>query len=342
MLWIWSHIPLFCLSDDENFATIEWKDLKNNKCHLRLSLINIMLGDSVLYLITFDIKVKKPAFAKILRLQDMEGIVLTEEHINGIQERFKQHIKDLGDGDLAVEKEKLCYLIQNEEQRISSSVDKINIYATIILTVLPLVLAVIDLKAIITLPFLLILGIVLMVYSLANICAYVFKAIKVQGISKSTFSDLRGSQEKDKEILLQYQYDWQQLKYKAQLFVSYVLNLQEWVILILVLTVGISIGIAFQDIRDNETPTNGMGDSEVITLNIGDVEETYNQDAVKWKELLLEIEKESCKHIIFIGNYDKMPVFFDELDKYDDLEIDFLQDSQMDKEQIKIIIREER
>lgn len=300
-----------------------------------------MFGDSALYFITFDIKEKKLTFVKILRLQDMDGIVLTEEKINGIQERFRQHIENLGDADLAVEKEKLCYLIQNEDQRISASVDKINIYATIILTVLPLVLAVIDLKAIIALPFLLIVGIVLMIYSLANICTYVFKAIKVQGISKSTFSDLRESQKKEKEILLQYQYDWQQLKYKAQLFVSYVLNLQEWVILILFLTVGVSIGVAFKDIGDNEILTNRMGNSEVITLNIDSVKEPYNQDAVEWKELLLDIENESYKHIVFIGNYDKAPVFFNELDKYDDLEIDFLQDSQMDKEQIKII-REER
>ena len=107
-----------------------------------------MFGDSALYFITFDIKEKKLTFVKILRLQDMDGIVLTEEKINGIQERFRQHIENLGDADLAVEKEKLCYLIQNEDQRISASVDKINIYATIILTVLPLVLAVIDLKAI--------------------------------------------------------------------------------------------------------------------------------------------------------------------------------------------------
>ena len=256
-----------------------------------------MFGDSALYFITFDIKEKKLTFVKILRLQDMDGIVLTEEKINGIQERFRQHIENLGDADLAVEKEKLCYLIQNEDQRISASVDKINIYATIILTVLPLVLAVIDLKAIIALPFLLIVGIVLMIYSLANICTYVFKAIKVQGISKSTFSDLRESQKKEKEILLQYQYDWQQLKYKAQLFVSYVLNLQEWVILILFLTVGVSIGVAFKDIGDNEILTNRMGNSEVITLNIDSVKEPYNQDAVEWKELLLDIEKESYKHI---------------------------------------------
>lgn len=146
-----------------------------------------MFGDVILYFITYDIKLKKVAFSKILRLQDMEGIILKEEKINGIQERFKQHVEELCEEDLAVEKEKLCYLIQNEEQRISSSVDKINIYASIILTVLPLVLAVVDLKGIITLPFPLLVSVILMVYSLINICAYVFKAIKVQKISKSSF-----------------------------------------------------------------------------------------------------------------------------------------------------------
>lgn len=299
-----------------------------------------MFGDSILYLITFDIELKNVKIAKILRLQEMEGLVLSEEHINGIQERFKQHIEHLSNEDLAVEKEKLCYLIQNEEQRISSSVDKINIYASIILTVFPLVLAVIDLKRIITLPFLLVLGIFFMVYSLVNICAYVFKAIKVQGIRKSTFSDLRASQKKDKEILVQYQYDWQQLKTKAQLFVSYVLNLQEWIILVLSLAVIVSMGIAIKGTCANGLSINGIKNSEVITLNIYNVDEPYNQDAIKWKELLLDTEKESYKRIVFIGNCDEMPTFFNELDKYDDLEIDFLQDSQMDKEQIKIILEE--
>lgn len=203
-----------------------------------------------------------------------------------------------------------------------------------------MVLAVIDLKRIITLPFLLVLGIFFMVYSLVNICAYVFKAIKVQGIRKSTFSDLRASQKKDKEILVQYQYDWQQLKTKAQLFVSYVLNLQEWIILVLSLAVVVSMGIAIKGTCGNELSINGIKNSEVITLNIYNVDEPYNQDAIKWKELLLDTEKESYKRIVFIGNCDEMPTFFNELDKYDDLEIDFLQDSQMDKEQIKIILEE--
>ena len=339
-MWILSHSPLLCFSDDDNFATIDFEKLKKKKCHMRVSIINIMFGDSILYLITFDIKRKKFEPYKLLNLKEMEGILLTEEHIYEIQGRFRQHIIELTDEELAVEKEKLCYLIENENQRISSSVDKINIYATIILTVLPLMLAIIDLKVIITLHFTLILGIILIVYSLINICVYVFSAVKVQGISKCTFNDLRESQEKNKKIVVQYQYDWQQLRHKAQLFVSYVLNLQEWVILTIFLIVCISIGITLQDISKNKIPTNVMVRSEVITLNIADVKEAHNQDAVKWKELLLEIEKEKCKHIVFVGNYDKIPEFFNELDKYDDVKIDFLQDSHMNKEQIKIIMEE--
>lgn len=331
---------MFSLSDDDNFATIDVGKFKEKKWLLRISLINIMLGDSILYLLTYDMKKKKFDFYTVLSLKDMESILLTDEHIDEIQKQFRKHIRNLSSKDLEIEKEKLCYLIENENQRISSSVNKINIYATIILTVLPLALAVIELKAITTFPFLLILGIVLMLYSLVNICAYVFKAIRVQGIRKSTLKDLCESQEKKKEILVQYQYDWQQLKYKAQLFVSYVLNVQEWVILIMVLIACISIGITCQDISKNKIPTNVMVRSEVITLNIADVEEAHNQDAVKWKELLLEIEKEKCKHIVFIGNYDKVPEFFNELDKYDDVKIDFLQDSQMNKEQIKIMMEE--
>lgn len=295
-----------------------------------------MFGDVILYFITYDIKLKKVAFSKILRLQDMEGIILKEEEINGIQERFKQHVEELCEEDLAIEKEKLCYLIQNEEQRISSSVDKINIYASIILTVLPLVLAVVDLKGIITLPFPLLVSVILMVYSLINICAYVFKAIKVQKISKSSFSDLRSSQKKEKEILLQYQYDWQQLKYKAQLFVSYVLNLQEWVVLMLILAVSVSGGIALKEINSGK----GIVNSDIITLNIEKIDEPYSQDAAEWKEVLLEIERESCNHIVFIGNYNAVPSFINELEKYDNLKIELLQDPEMNKTQLKVILEE--
>lgn len=44
--WIWSHCPVICLSDDDYFATLKFDNIRN--AHLRFSLLNIMLGDSVI------------------------------------------------------------------------------------------------------------------------------------------------------------------------------------------------------------------------------------------------------------------------------------------------------
>jgi len=83
------------------------------------------------------------------------------------------HIAKLLDDDLEIEKEKLLYHIEREEQRISTSVDKINIYATIILTVIPIVVALIDFGSIKDLPIVLQVMICIAVYSLLNICIYI-------------------------------------------------------------------------------------------------------------------------------------------------------------------------
>lgn len=241
-LWIWSHCPVICLSDDDYFATLKYDNIRN--AHLRFSILNIMLGDSIIYVFSYDIKERKKSFIKILCLTDMDGNILKDEKINQIQNKFRLHIEELEDDELEIEKEKLLYHIEKEEQRISTSVDKINIYATIILTVIPIVMAVIDFGSVKYLPIVLQVMICIATYGLLNICIYIFRTIKVRGIKKSSFSDLRKSSDKKKEIVVQYQYDWQQLKYKAQLFVSFVLNLQEWVVFVLILTVGISIGIS--------------------------------------------------------------------------------------------------
>lgn len=141
-LWIWSHCPIICLSDDCYFATLKFDNIRN--AHLRLSILNIMLGDSIIYVFSYDIKERKTSVIKILRLIDIDGNVLEDEKIDQIQKRFRMHIAKLSDDDLEIEKEKLLYHIEREEKRISTSVDKINIYTTIILTVIPIVVALID------------------------------------------------------------------------------------------------------------------------------------------------------------------------------------------------------
>ena len=228
-----------------------------------------------------------------MRLIDIDGNVLEDEKIDQIQNRFRMHIAKLLDDDLEIEKEKLLYHIEREEQRISTSVDKINIYATIILTVIPIVVALIDFGSIKDLPIVLQVMICIAVYSLLNICIYIFRTIKVHGIKKSSFSDLRESSDRKKEIVMQYQYDWQQLKYKAQLFVSFVLNLQEWVVVLLILTVGISFGVSVQDDSIASVDIKNTK-SIVFTMNAEEIGKPYSNSAVNWQnDLALMISGEA-------------------------------------------------
>ena len=333
-LWIWSHCPVFCLSDDDDFATLNFDNIRN--AHLRFSILNIMLGDSIIYVFSYDIKERKNSFIKILRLTDIDGNILEDEKIDQVQNRFRIHIAELSDDDLEIEKEKLLYHIEREEQRISASVDKINIYATIILTVFPIVMALIDFGSVKDFPVVLQVMICIAAYGLLNICIYIFRTIKVRGIKKSSFSDLRESSNRKKEIVVQYQYDWQQLKYKAQLFVSFVLNLQEWVIVILILTVGISFGISAQDDSTALVAVKNTK-STVFTMNTEEIGIPYSNSAVNWQTVVLDIEKKQCGQIIILTDGNEVPEEVKGLARYKDLQIEIITDRDLDKGNFKLI-----
>lgn len=333
-LWIWSHCPVLCLSDDDDFATLNFDNIRN--AHLRFSILNIMLGDSIIYVFSYDIKERKNSFIKILRLTDIDGNILEDEKIDQVQNRFRMHIAELSDDDLEIEKEKLLYHIEREEQRISTSVDKINIYATIILTVIPIVMAIIDFGSVKDLPIVLRVMICIAAYGLLNICIYVFRTIKVRGIKKSSFSDLRESSNRKKEIVVQYQYDWQQLKYKAQLFVSFVLNLQEWVVVLLILTVGISFGISVQDDSTAWVAIKNTK-STVFTMNTEEIDIPYSNSAVNWQTVVLDIEKNQCGQIIILTDGNEVPEEVKGLARYKDLQIEIITDSDLDKGNFKLI-----
>ena len=333
-LWIWSHCPVLCLSDDDDFATLNFDNIRN--AHLRFSILNIMLGDSIIYVFSYDIKERKNSFIKILRLTDIDGNILEDEKIDQVQNRFRMHIAELSDDDLEIEKEKLLYHIEREEQRISTSVDKINIYATIILTVFPIVMALIDFGSVKDLPVVLQVMICIAAYGLLNICIYIFRTIKVRGIKKSSFSDLRESSNRKKEIVVQYQYDWQQLKYKTQLFVSFVLNLQEWVIVLLILTVGISFGISAQDDSTALVAVKNTK-STVFTMNTEEIGIPYSNSAVNWQTVVLDIEKNQCGQIIILTDGNEVPEEVKGLARYKDLQIEIITDRDLDKGNFKLI-----
>lgn len=230
LFFIWSFSPIMTLTDDNQFdefipfqentegATRKW----------RFSFFNFKFGTTILYLLTFT-KTEND-FIKILSLTRFQ-LNKNDAKSEGM---FRKHIAELDEKALLLEKEALCYHIQTQQDRISTSNNKINIYTTIILTIIAPLFA-IQKNQFEQLSFRIvhIVNIIIVSYSFLNICLYIFGSIKVQGILHSRFSDLRSSNEKAREIVIQYWFDWQQLVRKADSYVSYVKNLQHWIIVYL-------------------------------------------------------------------------------------------------------------
>lgn len=346
LLWIWSHTPVLSLSDDSNFGTLIKKE--KGKCEnekipflkryiLRLSLINIILGDNIWYLITFNISDKKVSFIHKLSLEKMEGKFISCEKSNRLKEQYVLHLNELNEQEQEIEKEALCYQISGQEQRLSLSIDKLNIYATIILTIIPLLLAIIEWKSIMSLPWYVIICIAMLVYTLLNICIYIFRGIKVQAICKSTFSELKTSQKKKIEQIAQYYYDWQQLKYKADLFVSFVANVQQWVKALMIISICTAILVTFISF-DKNIPHSVSSEPSMVNLKSEEIDECYTDSAIKWAQIILDIEKENCTEIIVISNEKcNLNPLLENLDKYEDVEIKCVKDNSLNDGEVKII-----
>ncbi|MDE6952815.1 MAG: hypothetical protein K2P09_03280 [Erysipelotrichales bacterium] len=301
LLFLWSYSLFFSLTDDSNFGTVELdKPLNEAIGNLRISLINLMMGSVVFYFVTFDIKNKKFNFFKQLSLEKLFSI---DNQIAEIIERYNKHLEEKRDQCFDEERESLCYRIENEEKRIEKSNDKINIYTTVMLTVLPLLLAIVDIKEIFHLNTIKIILCIIILYVVINITLYIFQSIKIQSISKSCFSNLRSSENQKKELLLQYHYDWQFLRRKADLYVSYVKNIQ-YLIVWLLFWCSLLLLLFSLDSLKYGTIDNYEG-NKLINLNNSEFSDPYSKSSVELTELNLKIQKKEISKLIIIGKNDE-------------------------------------
>ena len=82
LLWVISHLPVFCISDDKNFSTIKYCGKDSNKTpHYRISLFSIMLGEVIYFFISLDMdetKIKLGTHRNLyykLKLSEIEGFI---------------------------------------------------------------------------------------------------------------------------------------------------------------------------------------------------------------------------------------------------------------------------
>lgn len=344
LLFMWSYSPVLAITDDNHFGTIECRGrIRDSVKKMRISLLNLMLGSKTIYIFSYKIYDNKFEIFVINALEKLDSFVLSDDDISKISNRYREHLLLLSaaNDDIAEEKESLIYRIETEERRIEKSGDKINLYTTIILTVIPLVAAFGDLKKYYTFSNISKIMSFAIVYCLLNIILYVFQSVKIQGVVKSKFSDLRSSDNHKIQLNIQYHRDWQYLKRKADLFVSYVKNLQTWVIYIFVLIIALAIYVSINSNNINIS-VHQSESSKVINLCVDELNNPYSSSSIELTELKLDIQQHtvSSVYILSLNKNVSEKLIIDIKDTYKDLTVKYLTDKSLDMKTIKIITEE--
>ena len=232
MLFILSILPVFAVTDDSNFGTVE----SNNK-FWRFSLVQIMCGATKFYFISWKRNQSgKVEFHFVEKITIKQCYMAQRNQVQKLVEKYKKYLTTIDKNQILVEREDLCYHIGNEQERIETSNNKINTYTTIVLTVTPIVMAIVDWQELWIISIFSKIILCIIAYSLENIIIYVYGYLKVGSYVRYGFSEIKipeSGKRKRKERFykrneLLYS-DWQQLRIDASIRVSYVLNLERWV-----------------------------------------------------------------------------------------------------------------
>lgn len=332
LLKIWAYLPIFALTDDVGFLTSNPDGIQHK---YYFSLINILFGEKAIQFMSFPIKQpnKKIVLFRVKQLSKMETFVLSEEKENELKINYKTHYESLHDEAQNIEKEALLRQLSDQQSRIETSYNKINAFTTIIVAVIPIAITFIDRETIISLNILGKVVFIVLVYATVNLCAWIFQATNVRGFMRSSFSDLKTSNDKAEEQNWQIYYDWQQARRNADMYVSFVKYTKGWIIAVIILTVIFSIGLPFE-----KKTALSINDNQVYTLQADQIDVTYEKSAANWYTILAELQTGEYKRIfILYGEADLLNIT-EQLNKFEQQKIVWVSDDTLNKDEIKIIL----
>lgn len=297
-LFIWAYIPIFALTDDLSFLAAN-KGATQHEYYF--SIISILFGEKKIQFFSFPIKQpgKKMIWFRIKKLSDMDAFNLTTVKANQLKIGYTKHYDELStDIDKDIEKEALLRHLSDEQSRVDVSYNKINAFTTIIVTVIPIAIALVNWDTIFSLNLFGIFIVVWLIYANINLCAWIFQAINVRGFMASTFGDLKKSTEKQKEQTWQIYYDWQQSKRKADMYVSFVMNTKIWIITVIILTIIFSVFLPFS----KKSVIVPSGEDNVYTLDVNLIESTYDKSAADWYLILAKLQTDKYSQVVVLYN----------------------------------------
>lgn len=335
---IWAYSPVFALTDDYAFLVRSFE--KNVEHKYYFSIISFLLGEKKIQLFSFPIgrKDNRIEVFRIIKLSKNLAFNISESDMEEKVNSYKNHLSSLKQNETDVEKESLLRHLSDEKERIQTSYNKINAFTSIILTVIPLAIAFIEMNSIVEGGFDSWIFFGALIYGYVNLCAWIFQAAAVRSFSVSSFKDLKISENKEREYNCQIYYDWQQTKRKADMYVSFVKYTKNWIIVVIVLTVGfyMHITLANNNVVNSEVNTN-----EVYKIQTELITKEYQEDAQSWNLFLADLNSDKSELVIILYNYVNINSLKEKLQGFKHQKFIYIKDNDLRKNEIKIIIGEQ-
>lgn len=226
---IWSIIPVFAKTDDSVF--VGYTD--NNKEKFRISVLNLYMGDMHYQLFCLIIKLNSKVTWKNLKLGEivyfelqrrtylsiMAAYPLSEKEYNRLRNNYSDHLKFVEKFKVKIEKEELLREIKRNYSRIEQSDKRTNLCIQFILAIIPIFGVIFNCL----LDFNRLLGIItglFGIYIIIVLIQLIYEVFKIRGYMSCEFKDLKGTKKKMQEQMLRIYIDWQQIKKKADYFVT--------------------------------------------------------------------------------------------------------------------------
>ena len=355
ILLIASWLSVFSLTEDEKYGELKIDNSIAVRSQLRtwrLSLFQIMLGAYKFYILTlsrsYDNNTNKVLYhPKLFKLISLKKIFdKNDHHIEQIYNDYYMRLNNstIIEERLGKEKESLCYHIEYENSRIEKSDNKVNVYATIVLTLLPILLGISFDSILLLLKINLIYKAIFIIsaYFAMNIVLYLFQYIKVGKYNMSRFSTLKEEQDENltQRLVSQYYYDYQSLKNKANFFVSYVLNIQKWMEASLTLFI---IAFSYHQIYmhfSNAPKRVDTSNSIIYNMDVATLNDPYSKDSIQLTNIKKCVQMQDADMMIVIYNdQSDIGIIKSEFLIFDSsFEIQYVNDNQLEPDDIKILV----
>ena len=339
---LWSYSLILPVTDDNNFGTNEMGNGDKERTSYRISLFGFFWGHKAKYLLTYNFKNKRFSFYHEITLEQC-GLLkehCDDEKIANKSQDYEKHLsdKEMDNHNIEFEAEFIQYANSRQHERIELGERKINLYATVILAIIPILLVLFNINIFLSYNLFEKVLAIYVIYFLLNVILMIFDSMKVKGYVYSRFSDLKKAKDKRKKLSSNYYFDWQMNKDSADIMISYVLNIQDLIKYAILLAVILTLSYNIRIANVFDIPKLNTNNSAVITVEIDELNNPYSKDSIELTKLLLSIQtKEYNNLIVLSSNSNDKNVLSRYFTNYDKNLIKFHHDESLDKNTIKII-----